>query len=202
MNCTRLISAAIPESVIEIEEGAFAGCSSLLSVTIPDSVVTIRKRAFAGCTGIKQLTMPIDLSYVAKSDKFESVSFIDADGKVGTLTDCTFKKEDSSFYDCTNITEIILTKGYTGIGHDYSNAGYDIKPYSGPSSPMQRSFAALERAAVKEGVTRVGNNTFRGCGKLSEITFAEGLTSIGSGALDGTAITRMTLPDSFESFED
>jgi lactocepin len=45
----------VPESVTEIEDGAFRGCDKIESFTIHEHVSSIGKYVFEGCTGIKEL---------------------------------------------------------------------------------------------------------------------------------------------------
>ena len=44
----------IPDTVIEIGNGAFCKCIELETVIIPDSVRIIGKRSFLGCTKLKK----------------------------------------------------------------------------------------------------------------------------------------------------
>lgn len=48
--CCPFTEIVIPNSVTEIDEGAFEGCKSLASITIPESVKKIDGSAFNGCT--------------------------------------------------------------------------------------------------------------------------------------------------------
>lgn len=47
----------IPDSIIEIEEGAFYLAESLVSITVPDSVKKIGPRAFAWCNGLETVNL-------------------------------------------------------------------------------------------------------------------------------------------------
>ena len=48
----------IPDSVVEIGYGAFAGCRNLEKITIPDSVIKMGKELFWGCENLKEITFP------------------------------------------------------------------------------------------------------------------------------------------------
>ena len=54
---TGLKSINIPNSVKEIQFGAFKDCKDLTSITIPDSVTKIMQWAFCGCTGLESVTI-------------------------------------------------------------------------------------------------------------------------------------------------
>ena len=47
----------VPDSVTNIEEGAFSGCTGLTSIVIPDSVTSIGYSAFSGCTGLTSVSV-------------------------------------------------------------------------------------------------------------------------------------------------
>ncbi|HEY5587259.1 MAG TPA: leucine-rich repeat domain-containing protein [Ruminiclostridium sp.] len=59
-NCTSLKSIAIPNSVIYMEESAFAGCSSLKSATISRNPKynLIEAEVFQGCTSLESIIIP------------------------------------------------------------------------------------------------------------------------------------------------
>lgn len=57
VNCSKLTSIIIPESVTVIDNYAFQGCSSLTSITIPEGVTTINDYAFSGCSNLASVTV-------------------------------------------------------------------------------------------------------------------------------------------------
>ncbi|MBQ6237201.1 MAG: leucine-rich repeat domain-containing protein [Bacteroidales bacterium] len=51
-------NTVIPNSIVEIGDGAFNKYSGLTSMTIPNSVIKIGNSAFSNCTGLISLTIP------------------------------------------------------------------------------------------------------------------------------------------------
>ena len=76
-------NTTIPNSVTEIEAGAFEGCSSLKSVTIPYSVTSIGYWAFDGCTSLTSITIPNSVTEI----------------------------EWGAFRNCTNLKTIYIPRG-------------------------------------------------------------------------------------------
>ncbi|MCB5989956.1 leucine-rich repeat protein, partial [Flavobacterium psychrophilum] len=68
--CSGLTSVTIPNSVITINRGAFAGCSGLTSVTIPNSVTAIGENAFAGCSSLRTVNCHITSPLVINANVF------------------------------------------------------------------------------------------------------------------------------------
>lgn len=89
-HCQKLEEIHIPDSVTQIEKGAFyycrslskltlgkklevidnnafEGCSSLKQIEIPDSVESVGEGAFTYCTSLEHVTIGNKLAYVAKS---------------------------------------------------------------------------------------------------------------------------------------
>ena len=59
-----LTSILIPNTVTEIEEGAFLYCKRLTSVVVPDTVTKMSDEIFNGCYSIVQLTLPRGLKTI------------------------------------------------------------------------------------------------------------------------------------------
>ena len=83
LQCDKLVSVSIPNTVEEIGEGAFGSCKNLISITLPSSLGFIEEAAFFGCKGLRSIVIP------------NGVKMIDA----------------RAFAECTSLTEVHLPAG-------------------------------------------------------------------------------------------
>ena len=56
VDCEKLTSVSIPESVTHIWSVAFSGCKSLASLTLPSKLAKIEGTVFRNCTSLKTIT--------------------------------------------------------------------------------------------------------------------------------------------------
>ena len=54
-NQSNIVAIELPQTLTDIEHGAFEGCTQLSSILIPKNVTFIGARAFAECTGLKEV---------------------------------------------------------------------------------------------------------------------------------------------------
>ena len=80
LQCNKLVSVSIPDTVEEIGEGAFGSCENLTSITLPPSLGFIDEAAFFGCKGLTSVVIP------------NGVKMIDA----------------RAFAECTSLSEVHL----------------------------------------------------------------------------------------------
>ena len=83
LQCDKLVSVSMTNTIEEIGEGAFGSCKNLISITLPSSLGFIEEAAFFGCKGLRSIVIP------------NGVKMIDA----------------RAFAECTSLTEVHLPAG-------------------------------------------------------------------------------------------
>jgi len=144
-NCYNLTSVTIPNTVASIGEGAFENCINLTSVTIPDSVTSIGEGSFDGCTGLTSVTIPNSVT------------------SIGT----------NAFNYCKGLTSVTIPNSVTNIG----DGAFDF-------------CTILSSVTIPDSVTSIGDYAFSFCVSLANITIPSSVTSIGDGAFAGCTVLR------------
>ncbi len=171
LNDVLVTDIVIPNSVTSIGDYAFYDCTSLTSIEIPDSVTSIGDGAFYNCTGLKELTMP-------------------ASAKI--------YNDEYTFYGCTNIEKVTLTKG-SGTMQDYSSSTDNDNTYY-QYTPWYISCDNIKEIIIENGLTNIGDYAFRYCYNLTSIEIPDSVTSIGNYAFGYCAdLACITIPDSVTS---
>lgn len=91
-NCfegTQIKQITIPDTVTEIEYGAFSYCEQLASITLPLGLQKISDRVFAQCTSLTSITIPAAVTMLG-SDAFqgcESLTSMDIQANVTEIPD-------------------------------------------------------------------------------------------------------------------
>ncbi len=174
-------SYAIPDSVTNIGNGAFAVCSTLTNVIIPGSVTSIEDYAFYDCFSLTGMTIGNGVTSIgnyAFSDCYD-------------LTDITISNRvtsigDLAFSFCRSLTNVVIANNVTNIGNF---AFYYC--------------VGLTSATIPDGVTSIGNNAFSQATSLTNVTIGNGVTSIAPGTFsDCYALTDITIGNRVTSIGD
>ena len=120
------------------------------------------------------------------------VSVVDFSAYADTLT--TGKCGKNVTYSLDTSTGVLTISG-TGDMENYNYNNYEKNPFYKKSN--------IKTVIIKNGVTSIGDYTFRDCTSLKSVTIPDSVTSIGRCAFDDcTSLTSITIPDSVTSIGD
>ncbi|MBQ7913831.1 MAG: leucine-rich repeat protein [Clostridia bacterium] len=158
LECWNLTSVAIPDSVISIDNGAFAGCS-LTDIDLPDGLTTIGEVAFEGCS-FSDVTIPDSVTYIGNG-AFEYCTYLTSVDIGNSVTSIG----DRAFFVCTSLTDLEIANGVTNIG----DSAFD-------------ACSSLTSVTIPDSVTNIGEYAFSACTSLEKVKIGNGVSGIGLGA--------------------
>ncbi len=179
---TEITSVTLPDSIIKIEEGAFAGDIALTDVHLPDRLIELGKEAFAGCTALAQIHIPLSLQTV-DAYGYENTDEINGPFKDSGLQTVTFDDgmniiPQYLFAGAFNLTEITIPETVEEI--------------------REGAFAGtgLRKVTVPDFVTVLQEGAFANCASLQDVQFGNSLVEIGAMAfLNDAGLTDVVLPE-------
>ncbi len=98
VNCDKLETVVIPDSVYSIGARAFYNCTSLKAVVIPENVKTFGESVFYGCSSLEYIKLPKSLTSISSG----------------------------TFSACLNLKRIFVYSGSTAYTY-FSNAGFKME---------------------------------------------------------------------------
>lgn len=158
---------AIPDSVVEIDAGAFTNCTELTEVVVPGTVQNIY---FDGCSKLGQVTLAEGVRIVSFRDCI-SLETVDLPETISVF----------NFEGCTSLKTIEVPKNVGGI---YSKAFKDCVSLIKVTLPLKRTYLtriesqafynckSLPTLAIPfEDIEYIAEDAFQGCDSFSDDTW-------------------------------
>lgn len=176
--CSKLEEIELPNTLQSIGTYAFYGCSNLQNIILPESMKTIGGSAFYGC-GIHEIVIPEGVTSIGEQ------AFICGNLKKFIIDNAVLTIGNSVCRGCANLEYVDLGRTTTIGAGAFSNC-IKLTNIEIPNSVTQIESAntynagafagctSLKYVIVGTGMTFLGNRTFYGCSKLSNVVFKTG----------------------------
>lgn len=174
-----LRSVTLPDGLLEIGRGCFAGCQSLTCARLPRTMGVIPQHMFCGCSSLTCLQLPeglqtIESAAFAKCVSLRSLELPPALREIG----------HGAFSECTSLERMDIPRG----------AEIDEEAFSG--------CAALALVRLPADLTHIPPECFADCLSLQEIEIPGTVTLIGAYAFEGSGLRTVTLPQEVRAIGD
>ncbi len=107
----KIVSVNIPDSIEEIEEGAFYLSENIKEITIPDSVKKLGPRVFAWCNGLEKINWGTGVTAIPDYCFNHCVSLAEI-----TIPDCITSIGLRSFSYCEKLEEVKISAEVQNVG--------------------------------------------------------------------------------------
>ena len=182
-NCTGLTSVTLPKTVYMFLNEAFAGCTSLTSITLPASITAIYNNVFVGCTGLTSIYAMRTEPRSASTNNFDAATYSNATLYVPEEAYQAYQTTApwSSFTHIqkTNFDFVVDGLYYHKTSDNTVEVTYKDTNYNSYSGGI-----TIPKTITVDGktytVTAIGNNAFRACSNLSDVSLNVNIKSIGS----------------------
>ena len=187
----------LPDTLMSIGAGAFAGCSNLSeTVILPDTLTSIGAGAFTGCSNLTEIQFPESLTSIGNS------AFASTGLKAVSIPETITEFGKNIFYQCADLETAQLPDNMTAIPEELFQSCHSLQNFNFPEHLTTIEHGAfmgcwsLDNIAIPETVTTLGDTCFASCKNLTEIHIPDSVTEIGDAAFGGCVnLKQIAIPD-------
>lgn len=179
-NNTGLVSAHLPESIVQIDEMTFIDCEQLVFVRLPSGISEIPHGMFSNCISLRKFNVPSHILIIGEW-AFSGCEFLTEVNMPNSVKEI----KNDAFYFCQRLKAIIIPKSVKKIGAE-----------------AFQYCRSLEEIEIYGEIKSIGYYTFADCDELKSVKLPDTLKRIGEGAFHlCTSLYSIQLPDSLEIIE-
>lgn len=209
-------NVSLPDTIVQIDAGAFENCSSLKKINMPSALVVIYGNAFAECSSLETVVFPETLQYFGEGAFYNctSLNYVEIPKAVNDFNGSVFGGCEK-LYDISVNAEnpyyvsegnVIYSKDKTMlVAFPCSHDGV----YSIPEGTLAIGYAAfykcsgLEEIIMPSTLKTIANAAFVKCSSLTSAEIPESVTSLGGYAFSGcTSLKRVSVPRSVSELKE
>ena len=174
---TEITKVQIPTNLTNIGKYLFYNACGITTLVIPSGIKSIGESAFYGCENLADVSIYSNsIMYGNYSSTSNLSTIFGSQVKKYTIGAAINKIEDYTFYNCNELSSIIIPNTVRSIGN------YAF-----------RNCENLSAIKIPDALNTIGEYAFGNCKALNSLTFPETLSSIGKSAFYGCKLESLLI---------
>lgn len=184
-DCKSLTYFKAPSNLTTIHDDAFKGCENLETIEFDDNLITIGKNAFWGCKKLQSIRFPNNVTSIGKNAfrECESMSSIYISSSIESIA-------SDAFYGCCALNSIVV---------DGNNPYYDSRDNCNAlikTASNTLIVGSNNTKVIPDGVSSINWYAFMGLKNLDSILIPNSVINIGSYAFQNCSnLKSVTIPE-------
>ena len=201
---SKIIGINLPQSLKELDEGAFFDCPHLTKITIPNGVTEIKDETFNNCVNLEKVDLPSNLNKIGELafNFCHNLKEINFPQSVVSI-------EKSAFHRCDSLESVVMPNDLKviekGLFSECANLKYVELPLN-LEIIKQNAFEEcknLQNVTFPNTLKKIGKEAFKCCENLNSISIPEGLETIESSTFSNCdGLKSVVLPSTLKKIEE
>lgn len=200
----------IEEGITKLGNQLFIECANLNDVILSEGLVEIGNNAFIKCKKIKYIYITHSVQKIGERNFSSKIETVEYDGTKEEWEKIIVGQYNSGILETEIVYETIVDSGVCGDNVTWSldsngklslvGTGGTYNYHSKKLPPWYSYASEVKEIYISEGITAIGNCSFKSCNQVTSVKIPSTVVSIGINAFNGCKkLNRVELPAILES---
>lgn len=178
-NSEKLTTIILPDTIVEIPEGAFEECRMLRKVVLSKTITKIPNRSFFHCVSLIDLYIPEGIQSIGECAFLGCSSLIEM-----SIPNSVKLIGTRAFQYCSALSNVLLPTSIKVLPEDAFSDCKSLKEIAIPSSIVEiqsgvfSGCSSLTTAQLSNCIAKVGDRVFDKCASLRDVTLSNAMDRI------------------------
>lgn len=184
-----IVEVIVGDGITRLGNQLFAECNNISNVKMSEGLTDIGSNVFKKCNSIQYIFIPRTLISVGKRSFTSNVTNVEYGGDQETWNAISFGEYNDGIINSNIICETVVDSGMCGDNVEWSftsngrlilaGEGETYDYHSANQPPWYGYVSEVKEIVIKEGITVIGNYSFRDCKNVVSVVLPKTITEVG-----------------------